>query len=557
MTISFAITSFLPQTVVAKSLEKIAVVYMTEDHSPSIQSTFWEAQFSGFANDVTMISVQDVQALEIYDAVLFIGEVEGVVPETFQKSLKTYQGQFIALGYNAEQLPMFANWNFGNEEVMREIDGEFLPFPAAVRHVLPPDESEILGTATILEGEIPFIVKNGRISYVAATSIGQQEVFAVSKHIPELLGEKGTQTHKGYLVLNQISPFMEVDTLEATAKTILAAEIPLYISIKPAIFNRVTGEELRLVEDKRMLKLLKELQDQGAYIIVEGYNQVYRTYDVKSDLEFWDSLYDQPITKDDVFQEGALRRKEATFSSQSAYETVRLQELEQETNYIYRKLTSAIDELIAAELYPIAFKVPGDAMSGNGYQITSEYFTSLFGGFQLSDETQFSSSVPLFISQPSKLNGLTLYPYTLPSIDGNSENPLAEAEQMILQLQEIPGATIGGSVSANVDVEELQTLIHMMKEVEGLQWLDLKDYLPVVETESYKIVQQPEGTLQYTSKVSKRSQLWNAVKERPFEASLWVMAIIVLLFIIGFFINISTLRIRLRKRLFEEREQNG
>lgn len=547
-----------PKIVSAQSLDQVAVVYMTDGDSVSEEVVFWEAQLSNMANEVTLHSVYDVQSINEYDALLFIGETKGVVPIAFQEMSNNYPGQLIAMGYNAEQLSLFKEWSFGNDEIMRGIEGQFLPFTSTIHQVQPPSGSRVLATATILEGEIPFIVKKGRISYIATTSIGQQEVFAVAKHFPKLLETTQTQTHLSFLVLNQISPFMDIQLIERAAKTVLASEIPLYLSVKPAIINRTTGEEIRLEADKKMLEILKDLQAQGAYIIVEGYNQTYRNDEVKNNTEFWDALFDQPITKNDMSIERVAVSKEEGFRSRSEYEEARMQEIEEETTYIQHKLTAAIDELVKEGLYPLAFKVPDNAMSTNGYAVTSNYFTSLFGRLQLSDETQFSKQTPLFVTKPAKLNGMTLYPYTLPAIDERDPTTsLVEVEQVLDQLEEIPGAVIGGSIPVSLDAQHLQSLIHMISKVEGSQWLDLNTTSQVVETESYQVIQNPGEALQYTSKFSKSSQLWRTIKERPFEASLWGMAFVVLVFIIGFFINISTLRIRLRKRLFEEREQNG
>lgn len=538
-----------PKIVSAQSLDQVAVVYMTDGDSVSEEVVFWEAQLSNMANEVTLHSVYDVQSINEYDALLFIGETKGVVPIAFQEMSNNYPGQLIAMGYNAEQLSLFKEWSFGNDEIMRGIEGQFLPFTSTIHQVQPPSGSRVLATATILEGEIPFIVKKGRISYIATTSIGQQEVFAVAKHFPKLLETTQTQTHLSFLVLNQISPFMDIQLIERAAKTVLASEIPLYLSVKPAIINRTTGEEIRLEADKKMLEILKDLQAQGAYIIVEGYNQTYRNDEVKNNTEFWDALFDQPITKNDMSIERVAVSKEEGFRSRSEYEEARMQEIEEETTYIQHKLTAAIDELVKEGLYPLAFKVPDNAMSTNGYAVTSNYFTSLFGRLQLSDETQFSKQTPLFVTKPAKLNGMTLYPYTLPAIDERDPTTsLVEVEQVLDQLEEIPGAVIGGSIPVSLDAQHLQSLIHMISKVEGSQWLDLNTTSQVVETESYQVIQNPGEALQYTSKFSKSSQLWRTIKERPFEASLWGMAFVVLVFIIGFFINISTLRIRLRKR---------
>lgn len=56
-------------------------------------------------------------------------------------------------------------------------------------------------------------------------------------------------------------------------------------------------------------------------------------------------------------------------------------------NVYKTKLTRAIEDLTSSGLYPLAFEAPHYTMSDYGYQIASQYFTSIFGQVQLSSTT--------------------------------------------------------------------------------------------------------------------------------------------------------------------------
>src|SRR5690606_4847622 len=115
-----------------------------------------------------------------------------------------------------------------------------------------------------------------------------------------------------------------------------------------------------------------------------------------------------------------------------------------ETEYTQLKLTNSIHSLTKWGFPPVAFEAPHYTMSSNGYKITSEYFSALFGQLQVSDQDWRVMISPLFISQPSILDGMTLYPETIGFVDLESSNPIEDIENAIQDVTSVPGAVIGG-----------------------------------------------------------------------------------------------------------------
>ena len=97
----------------------------------------------------------------------------------------------------------------------------------------------------------------------------------------------------------------------------------------------------------------------------------------------------------------------------------------------------------------------------------------------------------------------------------------------------------------------------MIEQTSHPEWVDLRKRQQLTQTNHITIHQQLDGDLQVETDRSIFSMIIQRLKRNPFESALWLMAGIVLLFIIAFFVYVSTLRMRLRKRLFEERAHDG
>lgn len=82
----------------------------------------------------------------------------------------------------------------------------------------------------------------------------------------------------------------------------------------------------------------------------------------------------------------SILEKEQDFPNEQAYHSYLEPFREKEETYTKQKLTRAIEDLTSSGLYPLAFEAPHYTMSDYGYQIASQYFTSIFGQVQLSKD---------------------------------------------------------------------------------------------------------------------------------------------------------------------------
>lgn len=534
------------------------MLYMTYDGAPNEKVLFWEATFSAFAKTIHLMEANKVDPSTIneYDVIVFIGDEAGDVPTTLRHTLEKFSGKIIAFGHNAEQLPPFNNWEFLGEEIIRTIENEPLQTILPITEVIPPKNSDILSTGHTLQKEIPLVIKNGLYSFIASTSINEQVILAVSRTLYTLLHMKPPKKHPAYIRLEDISPVSDPTLVKAAGEYLIEHNIPFYIALIPVYVNSETGTQIHLAENKELVQVLHYLQSEGGMIIAHGYTHSYRSDETGEGFEFWDVQLNQQITSVNPDEPPIPLNGASSYPSEKAYEQYKDEMNQIERAYIDLKHTKAIEQLVDLGLYPISFEAPHYTMSAHGYAITANYFPSIFGQLQLSDSDWQVMNAPLFISNPALLAGMTLYPETIGFIDPMLADPLAEMERSIHRLQNVPGSVIGGFYHPYIGLEYLPKMVHLIEKVGNIEWIDLRDETQTVQTKHVTITQESGKPIQVSSTLTVIDRMTERIKEHPFESFLWLIVAIVLLFILAFFMYISRLRIRLKKRLFEEREQS-
>ncbi|MES1043642.1 DUF2334 domain-containing protein [Heyndrickxia oleronia] len=547
--------AIVPTTHAEETLPKMTFIYMTQDHLPNSDVLFLEATLAAFAKKIDLVEANQVNIdkLKKSDVIVFMGEEKGRVPRNVRDAIQSFKGRIIAIGHNVEQLQPYKQWKFVGPESIRKLDNDSLETILSIIHVIPPEESEILSTGENLGERFPFIVKKGKLSYIAATAFRTETKYSVSQSLYSLLDQKPPDVHQAYIRLEDISPITDPKLLKETGEYLSEHNIPFYMAVIPVYVNSETGEYTTLASNKKLVRVLKELQKRGGMIIAHGYTHSYRHEETGEGFEFWDAKLNQKIITKNTDETPPKMKNSLDFTSEEEYQKYlnKMNRLEKE--YIDEKLTNSIEHLTQLGLYPIAFEAPHYAMSPNGYHVTSEYFSSIFGQVQLSDENWEVMSAPLFASKPAITSGMTLYPETIGFIDPTLSDPYQEMETKLKQLEKVPGSMIGGFYHPYIGLKYLPHMVELIESVPNVEWLDLRKTEQTVQSDHVKIKQEKDKPIQVTSSINGYKLFFQNIKERPFDLVLWVLAIIVSLTILVFFFYILGLRARLRKRLFEER----
>ena len=557
--IVFQLLHSVPTIYAGGKLPRIAMVYMTSDDLPNADVYFLEATVSAFTDEIVLFPANkiDPAIIQQSDVIVFVGNEPGIVPGPLKEVIQQFKGDIMAFGHNVEQLQLYDEWRFLGLEYIRSLDEKSFSKSSAVTHVLPPSETDILSVGSTLDEQIPFILKKGRLSYIASTSFGVEQKHALSRSLYTLLDQEPPTAHQAYIRLEEITPLSDPKLVKEIGDYLADRDIPFYMAITPVYVNPKTGDQTYFEQNKELVQAIKSLQHRGGMIIAHGYTDAYRYEEMGKSPEFWDDRLNQKITTEQPNVFPAPLKSRSAFASEEMYESYTKEINLIEKKYIDEKLTKSVEQLTAIGLYPLAFEAPEYMMSSTGYRVTSDYFSSIFGKIQFSDNDSQIMDAPLFASRSAILSGMMLYPETIGYIDPDLLDPYKEMELAVERLESVPGSMIGGFYHSYLGLEYLPRMIQLMESVPDMEWLDLSKTEQTVQTGRVTIKQEANGALQVTSSITKVNRLFQRLEGRLFDVVLWTLALVVTLFLIAFSTYILVLRARLGKRLFGERKISG
>ncbi|MFS0655918.1 DUF2334 domain-containing protein [Bacillus sp. 179-C3.3 HS] len=500
--------------------------------------------------EITLKKIKEVQQ------VIYIGEAKKRLSKQTVHAMNESK-HLIAIGYNAKQLDPFSKFTFHQQGHISQIKG---------KHETTYRQLNQNITAWTVQGadkqnkfllkkneeDLPFVVQTKHAAY-----IGTLDVLKHHKLLAEIIASLMPNADEGvtkYLRLDDISPVTDEKKLLELGQFLTARHIPYLLSVTPTWIDSTTGEEVTLSDRPKLVHVLKQLQESGGSIILHGFSRTYRTEESGQGFEFWDAKFDQPITTSEPNVATMKRLRASHFPNQKAYDTYTQSLQQKEAVYTADKLTKGIELLSQQGLYPLAFKVPHDAMSQHSYHVISQFVTSLFGQVQLTDETWNMRGESPYITTPAMLHGMSLYPEQPIDSASNQNDSLYQTEQIIQSMQHLSSFTMGVSYQAEAGLEGLQALITQMEVIPSSEWLELKKTRQSVQTEHVQIKTTGDGHIQV-----KQSNLPQAqtVKRSGMENLLLILTVVVLLFIVAFAFYTLYLRLTMKKRIFKERKSVG
>ena len=467
-----------------------------------------------------------------------------------------------AIGFNAGQFSQFADLSLKSEDNVYQIRSTNEEHDTSLESGIRVLEvsglkGKALYTYKADDGKAhPFAWKTGKSNvYIGLTDLLNNNLLA-AKQLRQAFGETPDSTLL-YLRLEDISPMSDEKLLLQAGAYLHKRNIPFILSVIPVYVNPETGDKVYMSEKPKLVNVLRKLQDMGGSVIVHGYTHTYRYSETGEGFEFWDAKADQPITSQNAKEPATLLQKEQNFPNEEAYQNYLKPFRKNEETYTRQKLTNAIEDLTAEGLYPLAFEAPHYTMSEHGYQIASQYFTSLFGQVQLSDTTWKTSGAGPFVTKPAILHGMTLYPETIGYVDQSDQNPLGKVEERISQMIDFEGGVAGAFYHPYLGMKYLPELVDQMERIPNSEWLDIKKTKQTVKTDKVEIHTSGDGTIQVKSKVSAIETFFDHHQQSPLEKALWILSLIVLLFVVMFVSYTLYLRATLKKRIFKERKNLG
>ncbi|MGE6632077.1 DUF2334 domain-containing protein [Bacillus sp. NPDC077027] len=536
------------------------IIYSTKTGHVTADVSMLGLLLGHFSEKQTVLSDEEVSPEDVKgkQTIIYYGETKKTLPRQALYAMQQTDAMLIAIGHNAEQLNAFSHLSFTKQQHVYEIQ------KTKEKHYrLQDDGLTVLGVSgddlkpqfsfQKHHKKTPFIVQtNKKTTYIGIFQVLQNKMLIAE--VFELLFQQEKEKTIKYLRLEDISPVSDEKKLLEVGTYLSERHIPFLLAVIPVFVDPSTGEQITLKDRPKLVNILKKLQDNGGTVILHGHSHSYRNSETGEGLEFWDAKLDQPIISSDTQDAKEKLANQSAFPSEQAYQTYLKSYQENEVAYTEQKLTEGIELLVDQGLYPLAFEAPHYAMSQLGYQVTSRYFSSLFGQVQLTDDTWKTMSAPPYVSTPASLHGMTLYPEQLGYVDPTAADPIGQAEQAISAMQHIQDQIAGAFYHTYLGLEYLPDLISQMESLPQSEWLDLKRTKQTVQTPNVKIETTGNGHIQVHQS---KEILTNSPKRSGMEKVLLLLTGVVFLFIVMFILYTLYLRLTMKKRIFKERKTRG
>lgn len=553
----FALIGF-PHVVFANS-PNVTIVYSSTSNDVPPEIYKLDALVSRFSEDIHILRDTEVTETSFKKTshLFYFGLNAATIPSSTRKLINESNAALYGIGFNANQLRAFEKIDVtriqGVSKFYQERTDTNLTFALAdtvfsVNH----QPKNVHARIAQKDKEYPTIIQLNEHFYSGIYNLLNRSSLLFADSLYDFFKEEANQEHLGYIRLEDVNPSADPTLLEKAGNYLLDRNIPVLLAVIPVYVDPDSGQAIHFNDRPKLLNVIKNLEKRGASVISHGYTHQYRSSETGEGFEFWDVENNQPVlTPSD--EQSIILKPEETFSNTKDYNTYLRDVLEGEASYIQSKLTKSVHELVSLGLHPLGFEAPHYTMSHSGYELTANHFSNVFGQIQWSNtEWEVMGTTP-YVSKPSLLHGMTLYPETIGYVRTDLPRPVEEMRRARDELLIVRESMIGGFYHPYIGMEHLADLVDMMESTPGFQWLDLRDQNEWVRTEDVSI-QASNGEI---SLQDNRSPLWSQLKlNMPnsfLEKSLWALVIVTFTAVLMFLTYTLYLRTQRKKRLFQER----
>lgn len=549
---------------------KVLLIYSTESGTVNESVRLLDLLLGQFSRSIVIKEDENVTGSDlqgITHLVYYGGTPKALSAELVQWITK-FKGPALAVGANIEQLHARFSFMTTRSEVyinrVSKIDASTEePVYQLLETNYPITQVELSHGTALFEGlrgddSFPLFVQYENSAYFAADNFYVPFDRYLSRGLADFFGEQLPEGHMAYIRLEDVHPMSDPKLLKQTGDYLADKGIPFMIALIPIYTNSETMQQVHLADSPQIVEVLRHLQERGASILLHGYTHQYRASETGEGFEFWDVINNTPIWGPSDQDTKVKKRYE--FSSKEEYDGYMQQLQVFEKQYIDNRIVSGIQELTDLGLYPLGFEAPHYVMSQTGYEIVSHYFNYLLGQAQISNSNWENMGESAYQSTPSFLHGMTLLPETVGYYDDTSFTPETDFDRKIEGMQFIEGSMMGMFYHPYLGLEKLQAFVTHIERVPNLKWLDLKKMNASVQAPNITITTDTEGQIHYvnTEPSSEAKQVVKTLKGLGgVQLILWGVAILVTVMVLMFFLYTISMRMNLRKQLFEERNISG
>jgi len=536
---------------------EVLLVYSTKSNQINESIRYLQLLIQHFTNHVKVVA--DVAVLE--DDVkrsthlIYFGDEEKKLPNSFIQSLNPLNGTMLAIGHNVDQLPAYEFLTIDGNVTIHKVKnrtGATFPLDERVSTFILQTESDVLRWGVKGSEDFPLFIRHNEHFYFGSKEILGDLRYTFADLLHDVF-QSHPSHHEAYLRLEDIHPKSDAEKLLEVGNYLIDKGIPFMMAVIPVYVDPNSGEIVRFSSNPDLVKVMQYLQQNGGSVILHEYKHAYRYNETGEGFEFWDAKMDQPITSLSPKDTIEKIKNTTNFSTFEAFNQYQTQLTNIERTYITDRLSRGVYELIQYDLYPIAFEAPHYTMSQLGYELTSQYFSTLLGQIQLGDRTWKVMNAPPYTTT---WKGMLVLPETIGFIDPNHPLPVQAVKDAIEKNLQVRDSMLGAFYHPYLGVEYLPEFIEAIEAVNGVEWIDLKELNNRVTVEKATI-HSKNGLIEVNSQLSWWDKWSLTFDLSTLDYLLWGIALLVFLSIVMFVLYTLYLRLNLRKRLFLERKQNG
>ena len=532
----------------AEGESNVVIIYSSNHSNDLTQVRILDTIVSHFTSDITITSDEESINLDEYSHVFYLGLINKKLSSSLIQQMEGFQGGMVFFGNNVEQLmKRYGFVSTGESETIRSVSIPQSGIKTEVeesRSILKINATTNQEIVSVGDESKPLIIKDEDSYYVGTTNFYNPVGMVIGETLYEVFGKQKNENKVKYLRLEDIHPKTDVKNLETVAKYLKNQKIPYLVTIIPVYTSTKIKEDIHFSDVPKLVKVLQYMQKNGASFILHGYKHQYRETETGEGFEFWDVQNNRPIyqSKDD----------KVLFPT-NVEEQLKLEEYEKE--YIKGAIENGVTEMVAHNLYPLAFEAPHYAMSQSGYEILSEYFSTYVGQLQITDQSRKSTYGPITSGNPSFLHGMRSIPETMGYIEKdihNPEKPFAESLKNMKSLgddvSQYSDGYLGAFYHPYLGLNTLKEVVKILNSYPNTTWLDLKQLPNKVEVENV-LIQSKNGEV-----IIKKN-----IVSSDYEMNIFVKNSFMYVLLIGgllFFLAIYLISIR-QKNISSNETRNG
>ena len=475
---------------------KVLVVYSSLNGEIDEHQRMLDMLIGRFTEEIEFRSTLQFTKDDLNDVshLFYYGYEKEILPENFLHYASNFSGVMVGIGYNLDQLgDRFSFLEIIPNEVIIDqiVSGnnpeQYLTYVPSIiinTYTVTPNTNLIL-IGKYGDNEYPLCIQYQNTFYFASTFIKPPFSIAFGEVLHKVFESSDTMIRPGYIRLEDIHPLVDPKNLIEIAEILKEKKIPYMVSVIPVYTNPETGKQYHFSDSPKLLKVLKYMQNNGGSIVLHGYTHQFRLSETGEGFEFWDVENNMPIYHNQ-YDEVIVKTKE-DFLTEEDYIHYINQQKSFERNYIEKRLTRGVQELVNFGLFPLAFEAPHYTMSQHGYQVASQFFSTYVGQLQLSDDDWEIMTTAPYITKPSFLNGMTLLPETIGYVIPNDPQAIKKMIDEAKEYQFLRDGMISGFYHSYLGVDLFVELIQELERLPNISWIDLRQFNNRVSVDNIEI----------------------------------------------------------------------